>query len=542
MAGNLIKKSITGLVLAVVITLAAYRTLPPPALPADAPAQLFSAGRAFATVKAITSSPRLVGSPAFESAKATLLAQMTDLGLLTDVQDTSLDGVKVENVLGRLPGSYDQDAILLTAHLDSVANSPGATDDGSGVAEVLETMRALQAAGPLNDTVIALITAPEENCCYGARAFVSQHPWAKYVRLVINVDAGGLSGPSILAATGPQEGWLIERMAGTLPDPVGSSAIEALGSPATDYTLLFRPAGWIGFDFNLSWSKRIHSPLDNVANVDLASLQHQGEHMLALVRQFAGRSLLFPQVPRPVYFDLLGLTILYYPTAWVIPILLVLTLLFAAVLFLGFQRKRLSVPGLASSTAALLLSLLSVPLLLGLAQLLFFSNPSTQLAAELTGDSLLSNSLRWGAAFLAVAATWLWVARFRKTQKCKPADLVTGLYLLLYLGACGTSLAFPGLSYIFVWPLLASLIALFIRLLFDRNPPQAPGWPVFLAALAAGVVAVLLCVPGIIIAVMSIDIRSIYFVPVFVTAWLGFLVAPLEIFFSRIEPSAKKAN
>ena len=216
------RKILTSLVIGASILAAAFRTLPPRPLPADAPAQLFSAGRAFATVKAITSRPRLVGSPAFESAKATVLAQMTAVGLLTEEQDTSLDGVKVENVLGRLHGSLSQDAILLTAHLDSVANSPGATDDGSGVAEVLETMRALQAAGPLRNTVIALITAPEENCCYGARAFVSQHPWARYVRLVVNVDAGGLSGPSILAATGPDEGWLVEQMAGRLPDPVGS--------------------------------------------------------------------------------------------------------------------------------------------------------------------------------------------------------------------------------------------------------------------------------------------------------------------------------
>jgi hypothetical protein len=531
MAGNLIKKTITGLVLAGAITLAFFRTLPPPALTANAPAPLFSAGRAFATVKAITSTPRLVGSPAFESAKATVLAQMAALGLLTDVQDASLDGVKVENVVGQLPGSLSQDAILLTAHLDSVANSPGATDDGSGVAEVLETMRALQAAGPLRNTVIALITAPEENCCYGAEAFVSQHPWARYVRLVINVDAGGLNGPSILAASGPQEGWLIEQMAGTLPNPVGSSAIEALGGPATDYTLMFRKVSWMGFDFNLSWSKRIHSPLDSVANVDLASIQHQGEHMLALVRQFGNLSLEFPKVPRPVYFDVLGLTMLVYPTTWVLPFLLGLTIIFAGVIGLGIWRKRLSLGGLTAAAWALLLSALTVPLLLlALTELVILVGPTPQLASALTGDSLLSNSLRWGSAILTAGTTWLCFGLFRKTRIKKSSDLVTGTYLALYLGACATSLAVPGLSYIFVWPLLAGLIALFIRLLFDRNAQQAPGWPVFLAELAAGVLAGLLFVPGILIAVMSIDISSLYIVPIFVAAWLGFLVAPLEIF------------
>jgi hypothetical protein len=69
----------------------------------------------------------------------------------------------------------------------------------------------------------------------------------------------------------------------------------------------------MGFDFTLSWSKRIHSPLDNVADVDLASLQDQGEHMLAVANHFGNLSLEFPKIPRPVYFDLLGLIMLYYP-------------------------------------------------------------------------------------------------------------------------------------------------------------------------------------------------------------------------------------
>ena len=519
------RKFITILLLTAASLAAAFRTLPPPPLPADTPEALFSAGRAITTIRAITSSPRLVGSPAFESAKATVLAQMAALGLETEVQNTTLDGVRVENVIGRLQGSTTNDAILLSAHLDSVASSPGATDDGSGVAEVLETVRALRAGPPLRNTIITLITAPEENCCYGARAFVSLHPWAKDVRLVIDVDAGGLRGPSILAASGPQEGWLVEQMAPVLPHPVGSSAIEALGSPATDYTLLYRKAGWMGFDFTLSWSKRIHSPLDNVADVDLASLQDQGEHMLAVANHFGNLSLEFPKIPRPVYFDLLGLIMLYYPSAWAIPILLVVTLLFAGVLFLGFRRKRLRLRGLAYGAGALLLSLLTVPLLLGLLLLVLFSRPSAQLAAQLTGDSLLSNGLRWGSAILTLAVTWLWYVLFRKTRKVQPDDLDTGTYSILYLCACGTSLALPSLSYIFVWPLLAGLLALSFRLLTD--PARAPGWPVFLAELAAGVLAALLFVPGILMALLSIDIQMIYLVPVFVAAWLGFLVLPV---------------
>ncbi len=333
------RKILSGLILLAATAVAVIRTLPPHALSSDAPARDFSAERALGTIKAIATAPRLVGSPEFENARSFLLAQMKMLGLETDVQDITLDGVSVENTLGRLEGMGSLDAILLSAHLDSVANSPGASDDGSGVAAVLETVRALQAGTPLRNTVIVLFTGPEENCCYGARAFVEQHPWAKAVHLVVNLDAGGVSGPSILAATGAHAGWLIEQAAPILPDPIGSSAIEALGSPATDYTLMFQKAGWVGFDFNLSWSKRIHSPLDNVSNIDLASLQHQGEHMLAVVRHFGNIPLEFPALPRPVYFDILGLVMLYYPTRWAINILVVITLILTAVIIAGANRK-----------------------------------------------------------------------------------------------------------------------------------------------------------------------------------------------------------
>ena len=530
------RKILGGLVLISAVIIAVSRTLPPHALPTNAPENVFSAERAIGTIKAITSSPRLVGSPAYEAAKTTVLAQLATLGLETDVQSTTLDGVKVENILGRWEGRESNDAILLSAHLDSVSNSPGATDDGSGVAVILETVRALRAEAPLRNTVIILITGPEENCCYGARAFVTQHPWAKDVRLVVNVDAGGLSGPSILAATGPNAGWLIEQVASAIPDPIGSSAIEALGSPATDYTLMFRKAGWVGFDFNLSWSKQIHSPLDNVNNLNSASIQHQGEHMLAVVHRFGNISLEFPKVPRPIYFDVLGLTILYYPSSWAVFILLAVTFVFMGVIFLGLQRKRLTPRGIAIGALAFLLSLLTVPLVLAMVQLAIiqpFISVNTRLAPALVGDSLLSNSIRWGSAILPLGTTFLWYALFRKTKRIEKYDLAIGTYLLLYVGAFGTTMALPALSYLFVWPLLAGLTATLFWFLSDKGTTEKLGWPQFLGLLGAGVVAIVLFVPGILIALLSIDIRIIYLVPVFVVTLLGFLVAPLENFWKE---------
>jgi hypothetical protein len=521
------KKILNGSILLITIIVATIRTFPPPALPVSAPVDQFSAGRAIETIKAITGSPRLVGSPAFEAAKSTLLMQLAALGLETDVQNTVLDGVNVENVIGRLKGSESSDSILLSAHLDSVSNSPGATDNASGVAIVMETIRALQAEVPLRNTVIVLFTGPEEDCCLGARAFVDQHPWARDVRLVVNVDSGGLSGPSILSATGPESGWLIEQAASTLPDPIGSSAIEALASPTTDYTMEFRRDGFIGFDFNLSWDKHIHSQFDTIDNLNPNSIQHQGEHMLAIVRHFGNLPLEIPSIPRPIYFDVLSLTIVHYPASWAIYILLIVTVIFAIAIFIGFRQKRLTLRGIGFGALGFLLSILTVPLLLAVIQFVFIQPALTknpELGQALIGESFLSNSIRWGSAILAVVATCLWVILFRKNKKIGGLDLAIGAYSFLFAGAIGSTFASPELSYIFVWPLLIGLIALVIWLLSQQDKINQTRWFSSLIFLASGIIAIILFVPGILIALFSIDIRMIYLVPIFIVAFQYFLI------------------
>jgi hypothetical protein len=530
------RKILIALVLFAAVAVVIIRTFPPSALPANAPASEFSAYRAAETIKAIAKSPRLVGSPAYESARDYLIAQLKALGLTVEIQSTTIDGVAVENILGRIKGTSSSEAILLMAHLDSMPTSPGATDDASGVATILETVRVLQAEPPLDNTIIVLFTGPEENCCYGARAFAFQHSWANDVHLVVNVDAGGLSGPSILASTGPDSGWLIREMAGALPDPVGSSAVEALGNPATDYTLELRKDGFIGFDFNLAWDKRIHSPLDNVDNINLASLQHQGEHMLAVVNHFGNLTLDFPKEPRPIYFDILSLTTVYYPTSWAIPFFLAVTLVMGGTLFLGFRRNILTLRGIALGTLALLLSMLTTPLILIIIELVIIrAIPASEAPGwitGLTGESLLSNSIRWGSVILALMTTYLWFTFFRKVKRLDCDDLVVGSYLLLYLTAFGTSVLSPALSYFFVWPLLFALAVASLHFL-SKGKARIRDWLQLSGMLGSAVIAIVLFLPMILLALFAIDIRMIFLVPVFVVALFGFLVAPLEILIDK---------
>jgi hypothetical protein len=521
----------------VALAAAVAGTLPPPPLPAGAPPDQFSAMRAVETVKVIARSPRLTGSPTFESAREYLLMQMTAMGLTPETQDVTLDGVMVENTLGRLPGTNSNNAILLVAHLDSVSGAPGAADDASGVAEVLETVRALQAGQPLKNTLIVLFTAPEENCCYGARAFATRHRWSQDVRLVLNVDSGGIGGPSILAKTGPQEGWLIRQMATTLPDPLGSSTIEAFGSPATDYSSELLGDGFSGFDFTLSWNKRIHTSQDSLQNIHPASLQHQGEHLLALARHFGDLSLDVPREPNPVYLDILGIFMVTYRLPWAYGFFAFLTLGIGLVFIRAFQRQWFRAKGLLKGALAQVLTLVSVPLILLLVQFALIQPRlaganGAEMARALTGESFLSNCIRWGAVILTLlaAAFWqLWLCRLEE-----PLNFGLGGYLFLYLLAAGSIMALPEVSYIVVWPLIFACVALLIHLHTKEKAGQSWRFGRRLGWLTAGLVAILFFVSGILIATLSLNIQMIFLLPIFAGVFAGLMAAPVkESLFSK---------
>jgi len=65
-------------------------------------------------------------------------------GLQTYRQPFTLENYSAHNIIGRLPGMKDESiTYIVDAHFDSVDDTPGADDNGSGVAGVLEAMQVL---------------------------------------------------------------------------------------------------------------------------------------------------------------------------------------------------------------------------------------------------------------------------------------------------------------------------------------------------------------------------------------------------------------
>ncbi|MFD7283049.1 M28 family peptidase [Streptomyces sp. NPDC059862] len=94
------------------------------------------------------------------------------------------------NLIASLPGSGDGPAVVVGAHLDSVSGSPGADDNASGVAVLLETARLLSEASVPPRVVLAVFDM-EELGLIGARQAARKLCRRGGVRGMISLESVG---------------------------------------------------------------------------------------------------------------------------------------------------------------------------------------------------------------------------------------------------------------------------------------------------------------------------------------------------------------
>ncbi len=303
--------------------LALVRAGPSAPRPADAPANEFSALRAHARLVALLAdeAPHPVGSPAGVALRGRLVAQLRELGLSPEelpAFSCSEYGscAPVVNVLVRVPGQELGPALLLASHHDSVPAGPGAADDGHGVALMLELLRAVLADGAPRRPLLAVFTDGEEAGLLGARAFV-EHPAFAEVGAVINVEARGTGGAARMFETSDGNAALIAAYAAGAPRPSAHSlSYEVYRRLGNDTDLsVFKRAGaqGLGFAF-IGGVRRYHTPRDDLAHLDLGSLQQQGESALGATRALLAAGIT-PPAGNATYADLFGLFLLRWPAS-----------------------------------------------------------------------------------------------------------------------------------------------------------------------------------------------------------------------------------
>jgi len=522
------------LVLLIVVLLAALSLLrlsPPAAVPADAPANLFSSGRAMVHLRAIAQRPHPTGSAENDRVRAYLVGQLEALGLDVEVQRAPSvahspavsSAAVVQNVVARIPGAASTGALLLMAHYDSVPTSPGASDDGAGVVAILEAARALTAGPPLQNDVILLLTDGEEMGMLGARAFAARHPWMADVRLALNLEARGSSGPVVLFQSSPANAGLVAAYAGVAPHPVTSSLLPAvyrLLPNDTDLTVFLREGvPGLNFAYADGWTS-YHSGRDTVESLDERSVQHHGENVLALARQFGNEDLrsVGAAPEDAVFFSLLSRWVVHYPQSWALPLLGLATFALAGLVTHGRARGRLTLRGISLSVAAVVgvvaalggLGYGGVQALNALegGELSVFMGGTYHVHWYELGFLLLFSGVAW----------WLLGAASRRLQ---PLDFAAGTLLVWLALGLGAGLTLPGASYLFTWPLLAGLAALAIQLTTER-PALAR-----LAALVPGALTVAVLTPAVYLVLVLAGINGVLVLAAVVPLLLGLLLPAL---------------
>jgi len=434
---------------------------PPHPLPAQGPSSVFSAGRAAGHLPHIARAPHPVNSAEHNQVRDYLLATLGLMGFNPEVQKTTeinkRNGIPgPENIVCRLKGSTQQKAVLLAAHYDSVAAGPGASDDGVAVAALLEGAAVLKSLPQLKRDVIFLFTDGEEKGLLGAKAFVSEHPWRQDVGVVLNFEARGTSGPSIMFETSAKNDWLIRNFKHAVSHPVANSLSYEIYKRLpndTDFTI-FRRAGMSGLNFAfIQGLSDYHTSRDSLQNVDVGSMQHHGDYLVELARQFGNVTADDPRRADAVYFDVLGRTFVSYTSGMAYFLLGLTTMVVTVALYLGFMRGSLSA---GRCVAGVVLMFIGVTVTVVSAGALSWILIATKMPAVYMG---LRYQAGWYVSAFSVVgllcgtAFYLAVSRRLGSENLAAGSLLGWLALTI-----AVSIYVPGGSYLLLWPLLFSAL------------------------------------------------------------------------------------
>lgn len=259
--------------------------------------------------------------------------------------------------------SANAPAILATAHYDSVPAGPGVADDLAGTAVMLGLAEHLATAPPSRNAIVFLFTDSEETGLRGAAAFAENDPLMSRIGVVINVEARGVSGPSMLFETGPENANLVrfyaQHVRNKIADSLSFEVYKILPND-TDFSV-YSLAGLNGFNFAIAGSASLyHSQRDDLAHLDRNSLQHHGDNVFALAPALADADLASLQATSNVSYTVFPWGLSVWPSEWNAPLaaLALIALIAAAVLArrglgLGWRAWAWSLASLILAPAAL---------------------------------------------------------------------------------------------------------------------------------------------------------------------------------------------
>ena len=275
----------------------------------QAPAQKtgFSKDSAYANLNVLVNAigPRPMGSPAEARALRFAAARFREYGCQEAyvMPMTDAAGVNTSSgiAVGVLRGKTGR-KIIIGGHIDSAGpDIPGANDDGSGVASVIELARVI-GKKEHESTVVFCCWGGEEEGLRGSEYFVAHYPDIGDVALMLQIDMADGSGNLDADPDGAYQvsapRWLVDAAfdifyndlhAEGLVYPTQAATVNSssAGGTGSDH-MPFLAKGIPAIDFTSDVSYPIHTPLDNWANFNPDGLPRTGDLVLRLFERFDG--------------------------------------------------------------------------------------------------------------------------------------------------------------------------------------------------------------------------------------------------------------
>ena len=278
----------------------------PSVSPSPRPAA-FDTDRAFVHLRyfAETVGIREAGSAGYRKAADYAAKQLASFGYKVGRQTVALPAGEsqgepvgegtTQNVIAVPPG-YDPAAphLLVGAHLDTVAVTPGANDNGSGSAVLLEIARAASITKPATPMIFVLFGGEERRRSgVGGATFGSRH----YLAHMSKAEAKALAGVFVLDMIGAGPIAYVCHAALTEKDLVDAAVAvgKRLKLPSqkrivTGYFSDHAPFERAGYMVAWMWSgehSTLHTPRDTMAIVERASVSRVGRIAWETLRTFA---------------------------------------------------------------------------------------------------------------------------------------------------------------------------------------------------------------------------------------------------------------
>ncbi|MBI3586554.1 MAG: M28 family peptidase [Ignavibacteriales bacterium] len=251
--------------------------------------------------------------------------------------------------VGVLKGTGDS-IIVIGAHIDSEGPEiPGANDDGSGSAVVIELARVLSKRENQSTLVFALFGG-EEQGLLGSKYFVKTFSDMQRVVLMLQVDMANGSEwlvPTLDADTHSAPTWLVQASY----EEFYKLGYTGLSFPTHFYTLnSIIPGGGAGSDHEAFLEKKIpaidftsdptdpiHTPQDSYENFKPAGLKRSGDLIYKLVERFDGG---VPEEKIGQYYLFQIGTHPFFIPLWVLSTFIVVAIILAVIAVLDARKRR----------------------------------------------------------------------------------------------------------------------------------------------------------------------------------------------------------